>query len=102
METEKSKEKQGGKEQRKTSGRGTKMVYRACIVDRRALVWPRALSCPSMDRVVRSTGARQAMDSDGSSWARTPPSRLLLPSPAECRALLKPQLPRMSCRQPAP
>lgn len=52
METEKSKEKQGGKEQRKTSGRRRKMVYRACVVDRRALVWPRALSCPSMDRVV--------------------------------------------------
>lgn len=52
METEKSKEKQGGKEQRKTTGRRTKMVYRACVVDRRALAWPRALSCPSMDGVV--------------------------------------------------
>ena len=52
METEKSKEKQGGKEQRQMSGRRRKMVYRACVVDCRVLVWPRALSCPSMDRVV--------------------------------------------------
>lgn len=43
METEKSKEKQGGKEQRKMSGRRRKMVYGDC----RALVWPRALSCPA-------------------------------------------------------
>lgn len=47
METEKSKEKQGGKEQRKMSGRRRKMVYGACAVDCRALVWPRALSCPA-------------------------------------------------------
>lgn len=52
METEKSKEKQGGKEQRKASGRRRTMVHRACVVDCRALVWPRALSCPSTNGVV--------------------------------------------------
>lgn len=52
METEKSKEKRRRKEQRKTSGRRRKMAKRACGVDPRVLVWPRALSSPSMDRMV--------------------------------------------------
>lgn len=101
METGKSKEKRGGGAKRGRRRR-RKIVHRSCAVDLRVVVWPRAPSCSSMDGVVSFTDARQAMGPQGSSWARTPCSWLLLPSPAECGVLLKLQLSRLSCHQPAP
>lgn len=99
METGKSKEKRGGAKSGRRRRR--KMVIQDLCWRPQGAGVAKGTICPSMDGVVSFTEARQAMSPQGSSWARTPCWWLLLLSPAECGALLKLQLPRLSC-QPAP